>query len=172
MLLLLLLLPHLQVERCGELSGQSQVPASVLGEGQSGTSRPVQDPSWPPVRRPALPRPAGANAVRLGRGPTQALCLSPIHPGLPSARTTCWPPCGVLSAVVPPWSLGSAAGGGILSLTSEPLRGTLSGLPGRLLSWLHPDENTPRPPPASRSAAPGGLPLSQGKAEEQPVSKA
>lgn len=44
---LLLLLQHLHAESCGELSGQSQVPASAPGEGQNGIIRPVQDPSSP-----------------------------------------------------------------------------------------------------------------------------
>lgn len=39
--------------------------------------------------------------VRLGIGPTQALCLLPIYRDLLSGRTTCWPPRGVLSAVGP-----------------------------------------------------------------------
>lgn len=122
--------------------GQSQVPASVRGEGQNGITRPVRDPSslhaagQPPLGQQVL---TWSDWAEVPHSPLSLPYISRL-----AFREDRHVGC----------------------LTSEPLRGALGSPRGQLLSWLHPDENALRPPSASESAAPGGLPLSDGKGEE------
>lgn len=135
------------------------MPASVLGEGQDGIIRPVQEHSSPHAAgHPPRGQPPLAQRVL-----TWSDWAEVPHKPLPLISRPAFRKDHLLATM---W--GSECRG---SLTSEHLRGTLSSLQGRLLSWLHPDEKALRPPEASRSAAPGGLPLSGGKGEDNSYCK-
>lgn len=115
--------------------------------------------SWPPTHRPGYLRPVGSKVVGRERGLPWALCRS--YWDLLSGRTKCWPPCGVLSVM------------GLSKFSDWSISVECSVASGAwLLSCLPSEENDPRQPLASKQAALGILPLSDGKLEDWLIWKA